>query len=110
MREMVLKEKHLIAEEYLKKALLYFSSNFSLLARLLLYYSKIIKSHYPSSKIERSINFMIEAVKKAAIPVSDELYTNLQLFIQINVSNKLTQKSLLTTLYTEKLHNGSRKA
>lgn len=78
---MVLKDKSQIAEEYLKRTLLYFSSNFPLLADLLLQYSKIIKTHYPSNKIDRSINFMIEVVKKASIAVSDSMFTNLILFV-----------------------------
>jgi hypothetical protein len=81
IREMVLKDKSQIAEEYLKRTLLYFSSNFPLLADLLLQYSKIIKTHYPSNKIDRSINFMIEVVKKASIAVSDSMFTNLILFV-----------------------------
>ena len=81
IREMVLKDKSQIAEEYFKRTLLYFSSNFPLLADLLLQYSKIIKTHYPSNKIDRSINFMIEVVKKASIAVSDSMFTNLILFV-----------------------------
>ena len=81
IREMVLKDKSQIAEEYLKRTLLYFSSNFPLLADLLLQYSKIIKTHYSSNKIDRSINFMIEVVKKASIAVSDSMFTNLILFV-----------------------------
>jgi hypothetical protein len=78
---MVLKDKSQIAEEYLKRTLLYFSSNFPLLAELLFQYSKMIKTHYPSTKVERSVNFMIEVVKKASIEVPDFLFTNLILFV-----------------------------
>ncbi len=81
MREMVLKDKSHIAEEYLKRTLLYYSSNFPLLADLLFQYSKIIKTHYPSIKTERSVNFMIEVVKKTSIAVPDSLFTNLILFV-----------------------------
>jgi hypothetical protein len=81
MREMILKDKSQIAEEYLKRTLLYFSSNFTLLADLLFQFSKIIKTHYPSHKVERSVNYMIEAVKKASIAVPDSLFTNLILFV-----------------------------
>ena len=88
IREMVLKDKSQIAEEYIKRTLLHFSSNFPLLADLLVQYSKIIKTHYPSNKIERSVYFMIELVKKSSIAVPDSLFTNLIVFVQINVSNK----------------------
>ena len=80
MREMVLKGKHQIAEEYLKKTLLQFSGNFSLMAELLLGYSKIIKSHY-SGKVEKPLAFIFETIKKASVAVSDELYQNLSLYI-----------------------------
>ena len=85
---MVLKDKSMIAEDYLKRTLLHFSSNLPLLADLLLQYSKIIKNHYPQTKVERSINFMIEVIKKASVAVSDSVFTNLVLFVQLNVSNK----------------------
>ena len=81
MREMVIKGKHHIAEEYLKKTLLQFSGNFFLLAELLLKYSKIVKSYYPSIKVEHPLTFMFDTIKKASVAVPDDLYANLFLYI-----------------------------
>ena len=46
MREMIRKGKPQIAEEYFKKCLLNFSSNFDLISDLLLVYAKLIKKEY----------------------------------------------------------------
>ena len=78
---MVLKGKHQIAEEYLKKTLLQFSGIFTLMADLLLKFSKIVKSYYPSTKVERPLTFVFETIKKASVAVPDELYQNLALLI-----------------------------
>ena len=48
MREMILKGRPSLAEEYLKKCLISFSTQFTLLARLLQAYSGLIKKHYTS--------------------------------------------------------------
>lgn len=46
MREIIRKGRSQIAEEYLKKCLLTFSSNFELMGELLTAYAKLIKKDY----------------------------------------------------------------
>ena len=61
LREMIVKGKTQFAEEYLKKCLVTFSTQFSFLSSLLLKYSSYIKKHYSSSSSsEHAISFMIE--------------------------------------------------
>lgn len=88
MREMLLKNRVKLAEDYFKKCLLTYSAETSLIQSLLLTYSKLIKSHYTPSNIDGSLTFMLESVKKASVPVSDELFQNLAVFVRLHVSVK----------------------
>ena len=71
MREMILKGKLQFAEEYLNKCLVTFSHHSSVLEHLLTKYSKLMKNHYPTDKLEKNIDFMLEVKRKAAVSVSD---------------------------------------
>jgi hypothetical protein len=82
MREMILKGRPNLAEDYLRKCLISFSTQFSLLGRLLQAYSGFIKKHYTSPQ---GIEFLLEQVKKASVSGSDKLWSNLSLFIQVTV-------------------------
>ena len=67
MKQMILKKKHLLAEDYLRKCLTHYSGHFSLISKILTKYSKLIKGHYEGPDSKRAVLFMIETVKKAAI-------------------------------------------
>jgi hypothetical protein len=68
VREMVVKGKTQLAEAYLKKCLLTFSSNFDLLASILTAYANLIKKSYPGgSKVKTAIAFIIDQLKKASV-------------------------------------------
>jgi hypothetical protein len=68
VREMVVKGRTQLAEEYLKKCLLTFSSNFDLLASILTAYANLIKKSYPGgSKVKPAIAFIIDQLKKASV-------------------------------------------
>jgi hypothetical protein len=57
-----------LAEEYLKKCLLTFSSNFDLLASILTAYANLIKKSYPGgSKVKAAVAFIIDQLKKASV-------------------------------------------
>jgi len=48
MAQMIKKGKSNLAEEYLKKCMVYFSSRFDLLASILNSYASLIKKFYPA--------------------------------------------------------------
>ncbi len=69
MHEMIKKGKSNIAEEYLKKCLITFSSNFELLGSLLTAYAKLIKKSYQGTPgtVKIALTFILEQVKKASV-------------------------------------------
>lgn len=58
-----------MAEEYLKKCILTFSSNFDLLASILTAYANLIKKTYPggSKSVKAAVAFIIDQLKKASV-------------------------------------------
>ena len=102
---MILKQKEQIAQEYLKKCLVQYSTNFTLLADLLLAYSKLIRKLYTTKS--DPIQYFLDQVKRAAVPVSDSLYDNLVLFVQLHYQVE-DQKALAMKICQEKLQNGDR--
>ena len=109
MREMITKGRHQLAEEYLKKCLLSFSSNFDLLASILTAYAKLIKKTYQGGvKVKLALNFIFDQLKKASIKVSDEFFSSLVLYVQLNLSTA-DQKAHIIEIQREKLINGDRK-
>lgn len=86
---MIKKGKAVIAEEYLKKCLITFSSNFELLGTLLTGYAKLIKKAYPGGPhVSKSVSFILESLKKASVHVSDDFFTSLTLYVQLHLSHK----------------------
>lgn len=71
LQEMLIKTRTSLAEEYLKKCLLHFSSTFDVLTSLIEQYSKLVMKYYTGVNCERVVDFVIECVKKSAVPFGD---------------------------------------
>ena len=61
MKEMIIKGKPQLAEEYLKKCLVTFSSNFDLLGSLLIGYAKLVKKCYQGgAAVQKAVTFTLD--------------------------------------------------
>lgn len=71
LKEMLIKKRNSLAEEYLKKCLLHFSSSFDVLTSLIVQYSKLVLKYYSGVNCERDVDFVIDCIKKSAVPFGD---------------------------------------
>lgn len=96
-KEMGKKGKLSLAEDYLKKQLVHFTSYPHILDGLLLAYSSVVKKFYTNTS---GVEFVLSTVKKVAIEsLSAKIFSNLLIFLQLNGN----PKDLIMQTYAVKL-------
>lgn len=90
MREIVIKGREKLAEEYLKRVLMQIGKRNELMAGIMIKYAKIVRKYYKQGAAEslRAIDFMIEQLKRASVAVAEEFFQNLSTYVQVNVEAK----------------------
>ena len=84
-------------------------------SNLIYKFSGIIKKQYHNDETQRGVKFLIEQIKKASCLISDKVYNNLIMALQLNKQTSKTtslsanQDALFDQIYESKIQNGNNK-